>query len=87
MNDEVCICAAVKDRTGYIWRGHRHADAIALAIEGGAGIPHMGEKWQGFVTSRNRFVTREEGYELQVAAGIPSKSGYRGKRLFSEDLY
>jgi hypothetical protein len=47
------------------------------------------ESSQGFITSRNRFVTREEGYALQVAAGIPSAAagGYRGKRLFSEDLY
>jgi hypothetical protein len=43
---------------------------------------------QGFVTSRNRFVTREEGMKLQITAGIPSVGGgYRGNRLFSEDLY
>ncbi len=41
---EICICAAIKDTTGYIWRGHRHGDAIATAIEEGAKLPHTGEK-------------------------------------------
>ncbi len=45
---------------------------------------------QGFITSRNRFVTREEGRVLQDAARIPSMDlpeGYKGSTLFSEDLY
>jgi hypothetical protein len=44
---------------------------------------------QGFVTSRGRYVGREEGQQLQKAAGLPSAcpSGYRAKLLFSEDLY
>jgi hypothetical protein len=43
---------------------------------------------QGFITSRNRYVDREEGLRLQLAAGIESVApgGYRGQ-LFSEDLY
>jgi hypothetical protein len=89
INMEVCICAAIIDTDGNIWRGNRHADAICTAIEAGAKIPFTGEsKWQGFITSSNRFVNRYEGYELQVAAGIESRSGgYRSRRLFSEDLY
>ena len=39
MSKEICICAAIKDTTGYIWRGHRHANCIALAIESGREIP------------------------------------------------
>ena len=41
------------------------------------------------VTSRNRFVSRKEGRQLQDAAGIPSaaEGGYRGDSLYSEDLY
>jgi len=44
---------------------------------------------QGFVTSKNRYVSREEGRSLQEAAGIKSagKDGYRGNTLYSEDLY
>jgi hypothetical protein len=44
---------------------------------------------QGFITSRNRYVDRQEGMRLQLAAGIESvaKGGYRGETLFSEDLY
>lgn len=89
-NVEICICAAIKDASGYVWIGHRHGDAICTAIEGGATIPHEKEsEWQGFVTSSNRFVNRYEGYKLQVSAGIKSADpgGYRGERLFSEDLY
>lgn len=83
---EICICAAIRDNTGYIWRGHRHADAIELVELAGRTFRVSSD--QGFVTSKNRFVNREEGYQLQIAAGIPSASGgYRGKRLFSEDLY
>jgi hypothetical protein len=87
---EVCICAAIKDTTGYIWGGHRHTDCISSAIESGRSIPMEKEsEWQGFVTSKNRFVNRYEGYWLQREAGIESVAadGYRNKRLFSEDLY
>ena len=88
---EVCICAAIKDTTGYIWRGHRHSDCISSAMEAGRSLPHTSEStWQGFVTSANRFVNRHEGFDLQEAAGISSadRSGYRTtRRLFSEDLY
>lgn len=57
--------------------------------------PPMEEYWtpsmcrdQGFITSANRYVNREEGMRLQLAAGIESvaKGGYRGQ-LYSEDLY
>ena len=85
MEKEICICAAVKDNTGYIWRGHRHSDCIFLIDQRNR---HSKNSDQGFVTSENRFVSREEGYQLQIAAGIPSHSGeYRGERLYSEDLY
>lgn len=44
---------------------------------------------QGFITSRNRYVLREEARSLQEAAGLPSvdPGGYRYNILFSEDLY
>lgn len=90
---EVCICAAVRLADGCIIRGHRHHDCLRTALERKRVLGlHDGVRWsgeQGFVTSNNRFVTREQGYRLQVSAGIESKApgGYRGERLYSEDLY
>jgi hypothetical protein len=84
---EICICAAIKDDRGCIWRGHRHHNAIQAVYE--AGRTWNVKTGQGFITSKNRFVDREEGYKLQIAAGIESVAigGYRKNRLFSEDLY
>jgi len=87
---EIVICAAVRLEDGRIFRGHRHTDALRTSCD------VVGDTWkcpygddQGFITSRNRYVTREEALQLQHAAGIPSAcpSGYRARQLFSEDLY
>lgn len=90
MDKEICICAAVKsdneDRT--IFRGHRHSDCMRTIERRGLRIlKEYGA--QGFITSKNRFVTREEGRALQDAAGIKScqVGGYVTDTLFSEDLY
>jgi len=87
---EICICAAMKMPDGYIIRGHRHGDCFhtASAIPRYVDMSFEGVS-QGFVTSKNRFVSREEGRKLQDAAGIKSADpeGYRGQTLFSEDLY
>lgn len=45
---------------------------------------------QGFLTSKGRFVNREEGCALQIAAGIASvdkELPYHNGELYSEDLY
>lgn len=86
---EICICAAVKTKCGKIIRGHRHSDCMEAIIRRGFDMIKMADDGQGFITSKNRFVTRLEGRKLQNAAGIPSadKDGYRGDLLFSEDLY
>lgn len=91
--NEVCICAAIKLDDGRVLRGHRHHDCFRTLSglrQVDAAIPSglIGIE-QGFVTSRNRFVDRREGFRLQLAAGIESVSrdGYRGGQLFSEDLY
>lgn len=95
---EIVICAAVRADDGYIVRGHRHNDAIRTL----RGIPRYADSKsphgedQGFVTSRNRYVTRREGCEIQKAAGIPSfyerdpqtaHKAYLYGELYSEDLY
>ncbi len=89
---EICICAAIKLSTGEVYRGHRHGDCV-LGLNRNYGFRLKQVVWkdsiQGFVTSKNRFVSREEGRRLQDAAGIKSADadGYRGDTLFSEDLY
>lgn len=85
---EICICAAVLDSNGEIFRGHRHGYCFSTIRSEGKKISDR-EDAQGFITSRNRYVSREEGRKLQNAAGIPSASpeGYIGNTLFSEDLY
>jgi hypothetical protein len=85
---EICICAAIVTSEGVVVRGHRHGDAIVAAKRMGLEIDNDLQA-QGFITSRGRYVNREIGRILQDRAGIPSfdKEGYRGKTLFSEDLY
>ena len=84
---ETCICAAIKTTCNQVIRGHRHHDCISIAMANM--LDPIGLEGQGFVTSTGRYVDRFEGYQLQVAAGIESiaDGGYRGIRLFSEDLY
>lgn len=100
---EVCIVAAIRLKDGRVFRGHRHHDclhtahiAVCWAFGEDARAENHACFWrpslvetQGFITSRNRFVDREEGLRLQHAAGIPSaaRDGYRERELFSEDLY
>lgn len=85
---EICICAAVKTTTGKIVRGERHGNCMNTIYSLGLKIGQEPSD-QGFITSRNRFVTREKGRRLQDAAGIPSADpeGYTGTTLYSEDLY
>lgn len=85
---EICICAAVVAEDGYIVRGHRHCDCIQSILRMGK-TPRKRPSMQGFITSSNRYVTREEGRRLQEESGIPSvdKEGYKGTILLSEDLY
>jgi len=99
MEKEIIICSAIKAGKR-IWRGHRHEHALQAMRDklSGGGMTEKelrsfyigdGKMEQGFITSENRFVSREEALKLQKAAGIKSvdKDGYRGDILFSEDLY
>ncbi len=94
-NSELVICSAIRLVDGRIFRGHRHHDCLRTAkdvLEHEEPSSWMSARSdgieQGFITSRNRYVDREEGLRLQLAAGIASvsKRGY-GSGLFSEDLY
>ena len=86
---EICICAAVKSKDGRIMRGQRHHDCIRAMREVEWPVSSLAE-YQGFITSRNRFVSRQDGLRLQKLAEIPSvrgEGGYDSVDLFSEDLY
>jgi hypothetical protein len=86
---EICICAAVRIPDGSIIRGHRHLHALVVAWNEYPSL-HITKDMQGFITSRNRFVTRAEGAELQRLAGVKSAATGReveGDVLTSEDLY
>lgn len=65
----------------------RHLDRFFWIIK--ERFPHYIIKEQGFVTNRNRYLTREQAYELVKANGQysdKSETEYLGK-LFSEDIY
>lgn len=84
---EIVICSAVKAEDGYIARGHRHADCLRV-LEGMKKTQNP--DGHGFMTSKNRWVSRNEAYKLQVAAGIEShdkQNPYLGDECYSEDLY
>jgi len=85
---EICICAAVVTTEGKVYPCRRHSDGI-MAIRSNQETEAPHPEAQGFLTSKNRFVSRIEAYKLQGEAGIPSASrdGYYPPELFSEDLY
>lgn len=73
---EVCVCAAVRLSDGYIVRGHRHNDCLRTASE--MHRTDSARPEQGFMTTRNLFVNRNEGLHLQLAAGVPSANEITG---------
>jgi hypothetical protein len=95
---EWICCAAIevteKDDSKTVLWGFRHNDCIPHAIrvygpEGWAWVRLKGRYTQGFVTSTNRYVGREEAFDLASAAGqlldpeFPIQLG----TLYSEDIY
>ena len=76
---------------GVVVSGWRHMNCIyqMVAITGLRSIPaEVGEEIQGFLTNKNRFVDREEGYNIAEEAGQLNDRSRGGSRtLYSEDLY
>ena len=75
--------------TGLVFSGHRHGQCIytKCAITG-LRDAESGENEQGFLTSKNRFVSREEGLIIALRENqVIDLREVRGDRLFSEDLY
>ncbi len=73
---------------GMVFCGHRHAQCIySLVAITGEPQYKAGHEVQGFLTSKNRFVDREEGRLIALECGQIEKSNYHSNRIFSEDLY
>lgn len=74
---------------GIVFSGHRHGQCIysKYAITG-LRDAESGDNEQGFLTSKNRFVSREEALKIALKQNqVIDHSQIRGSRLFSEDLY
>ena len=75
---------------GLVFCGHRHAQCMytMTSLTGlrtcEIGEDCSGEHIQGFLTSKNRFVDREEGAKIHRENGHQTDFE---NRLFSEDLY
>ena len=72
--------------TGILFCGLRHVHCLYQMVAITGKTQHeAGEEVQGFLTSENRFVDREEGAQIHVANG--GKLNYSTNQLYSEDLY
>lgn len=74
---------------GIVFCGHRHGQCIytKCAITG-LRDAESGENEQGFLTSFNRFVSREEALEIALKTNqVLNIKEIRGNKLYSEDLY
>jgi hypothetical protein len=92
---EFILCAAI-NYNGIIIPGHRHSDCYKL-------LKLLKEKelkdcdlpkreHQGFLTSENRYVSREEGWIIakdnnQIAFGLAASENGDDSILISENLY
>lgn len=69
------------------WHGLRHCSIISQLAA--YGIAHKNRSVQGFLTSKNRFLTREEASELvrnNNQEMVVDRNAIR-EQLYSEDLY
>lgn len=99
-NKEIVICAAIwvqdgKKRphqlinipSGTVFCGLRRCSIISQLVA--YGIAHKNRSVQGFLTSKNRFLTREEASELVKSNNqemVVDRNAVR-EQLYSEDLY
>lgn len=71
---------------GIVFCGWRHANCMYQMIAvTGLRQCEAGEEVQGFLTSKNRFVDREEGAKIHIENGGTLE--FSTKDLYSEDLY
>ncbi len=87
---EKIVCAAIHnpediDRAGHplIYCGLRHANILWQSK-----LVSRSPRHQGFLTTKGRFVSREEGLIIALENNqVIDKREIRGDRLYSEDLY
>lgn len=87
---EIILISAIKLQDGNIICGYRHSDCIDIANEYVAQSINRENCICGFLTSKNRFVTRKEAFKIaQSQKQIWHKlhDGVEENILVSEDLY
>jgi len=74
---------------GIVLCGHRHPGIIHQHVTLlGKSAFQMGDNEQGFLTSTNRFVSREEAFDIAESANqLNDRTRGTSRTLFSEDLY
>src|SRR5689334_19485237 len=95
-NQRRVACAAIRAMDGSLLLGIRHYGEdmhiqILARRDGGKFEQRLGDD-QGFVDQYGVYMTREEAYQVALAAGqivYPERcgNGLYGKKLFSEALY
>lgn len=87
MTDIKIIKSAIKYPNGKIFTGKRHNNCFEEAWKKNEPLPKKGSREQGFMTSENKFVSREEAAKIALRNGQVEKLKFSETRLFSEDLY
>jgi hypothetical protein len=73
---------------GMVFCGLRHGNCLyAMCAFTGLRQAQAGKETQGFITTKNRFVDREEAARIALSSGQIKKLSYSKKSLYSEDLY
>ena len=85
------VASAIRLEDGQIFVGKRHSDALHVAGEI-LGICGVSVFEDGFITSNLEFLNRKEAYRLAKNNGQLNRKDtgdhrYKGKQLFSEDLW
>ena len=83
-------CNPININQGLVFIGFRHCHCIytMCSITGLAQHEAGGNEIQGFLTNKNRFVTREEAANIALRENqIKNLDRFNGVKLYSEDLY
>jgi hypothetical protein len=78
---------------GLVVLGHRHGQCMwtMSSLTGLRSVTNaedgVGDHEQGFLTNTNRFVDREEGFDIAESSNQLNERPRWGRTLYSEDLY
>lgn len=94
MQQEYILCASIVFEETMIC-GHRHSDCYAILQNLRPDIANdklPQREHQGFLTSKNRYVSRQEGWNIakamgQIKWGLEASENGEGSQLISENLY